>query len=57
MSLSTQHRRALALRRQAVAKKAPEERFLKLRFQAQPVDKSLYNLTTKVGLYGEQHPE
>ena len=26
-------------------------------FQAQPVDKSLYNLVAKVGLYGEEHPE
>ena len=26
-------------------------------FQAQPVDKSLYNLAAKVGLYGEEHPE
>ena len=26
-------------------------------FQAQPVDKSVYNLATKVGLYGEEHPE
>ena len=26
-------------------------------FQAQPVAKSLYNLTAKIGLYGEEHPE
>ncbi|MBK5929081.1 DUF2887 domain-containing protein [Halochromatium salexigens] len=26
-------------------------------FQAQPLDKSLYNLAAKIGLYGEEHPE
>lgn len=26
-------------------------------FQAQPVAKSLYNLTAKIGLYGEEHAE
>jgi predicted transposase YdaD len=26
-------------------------------FQARPLSKALYNLNTKIGLYGEQHPE
>jgi hypothetical protein len=28
-----------------------------LEFQAQPSAKSLYNLNSKIGLYGEQHPD